>query len=313
MNLGDYERLTCKTLKEGIGEEELNEAITGAEKNPFFQWTIKEGIYAEYANALGAIHDKVVNAAVPALIGRELLTVLPVTKDPVRFSKAVKGKAWVTGEAETPITPETYGYADVTAIELKARAQWSQTFLEDAEWNAEARFIEECGRSLAQLETEKVIAMYVTLAATAAQLAGGAKCTWTAAGPTWAQFIAMITAVRNEGLTPKVMAMNWTQYGLLCALDQFTQSLYYAPERAMRTGVIETTLGVKIVASSLMTDVVCVDTDYVVMTVRRELNSKPYEDPAKDLYGVQGTERIGMEVLRKAAIGGRCAAVATPA
>jgi len=310
---GDYERLTCRTLKEGIGEAELNEAVTVAEKNPFFQWTLKEGIYADYANALGSIHDKVVNSAVPALIGREMLTVIPVTKDPTRFSKAIKGKAWHVGEAETPITPETYTYADVSAKELKARAEWSQTFMEDAEWNAEARLITECGRSLAELETQDVIAMYVTLAATAAQLAGGAKQTWTAAGPTWAQFCAMITAVRNEGLTPKVMAMNWTQYGLLCALDQFVNSLYYAPERAMRTGVIETTLGVKIVASSLMTDVVCVDTDYVVMTVRRELNSKPYENPAKEMYGVLASERIGMEVLRKAVIGGRCAAVATPA
>lgn len=320
MRPGDIERLVLpKTLKESVGkpqgitEGELAESIKKAELNPFYQYLIREGIYADYSQALGGLHDKVVEAAVPALIGRELLTVLPVTKDPVRFPKALHGKAWHTGEAETPVTPEMYGNVDVSAGELKSRAEWSETFFEDAEWNVVERFIKESGRAVGQLETEDVIAMYVTLAATVAQIASGAKIGWTAAGPTWAQFCAMITAVRNEGFEPKVIAMNWTQYGLLMALPQFTQSLYYAPETAMRTGVIDTTLGVKVVASSLMTDVVCVDTDYVVMTVRREMNTKPYENPAKQMYGALANERIGMQVLRLAAKGGRAVAVATPA
>ena len=317
---GDIERFVLpKTLQESIGkpqgiaQTELQEALKKAELNPFFQHLIREGIYADYSQALGAIHEKVVEAALPALIGRELLTVIPVTKDPVRFVKTYVGKAWETGEAETPITPERYTYADVTAREFKSRAEWSKTFLEDCEWNAEQRLIGECGRAVGQLESEKIIAMYVTLAATVAQIAGGAKCTWTTGVPTWDQFLAIVNAVKLENFNPKVVAMNHTEYAGLLKLDEFVNSLYYAPEKAMRTGVVETTLGVKVVASSLMTDVVCVDTDYVVLTVRRELNSIPYENPAQMLYGILANERVGMDVLRKAAVGGRCVAVATPA
>lgn len=301
MNLGNLERLICKTLKEGIGEAELNEAVTVAEKNPFFQWALKEGIYADYATALGAIHDKVVNAAVPALIGRELLTVIPVTKDPVRFIKAVKGKAWEAGEAETPITPERYGTpADISAIELKARAEWSETFLEDAEWNAEQRLIAECGRSIGELESEKIDDMYEAI--DTADLAGDAEVTTTNGDISFSQFKALIAAVEGEDFHPKVVGLPIAEYYSLFDESQFVQSLYYAPERAMRTGVVETTLGVKIVRSSLITSPLCIDTDYVVLTVRRELNSKPYEDPAKTMYGVLASERIGMEVLRTEAV-----------
>ena len=301
MNPGDLERLICKTLKEGIGEAELEEAVNVAGKNPFFEWLIKEGIYADYATALGAIHDKVVNAAVPALVGRELLTVLPVTKDPTRFIKAIKGKAWKAAEAETPITPEFYDTpADVSAVEYKARAEWSETFLEDAEWNAEQRFVAECGRCIGESETEDIDAMYEAILA--ADLAGGAEVTTTIGDISFTQFKDLLAAVEGEDFHPKVVGLPVAEYYSLFDENQFVNSLYYAPERAIRTGVVETTLGVKIVRSSLITSPLCIDTDYVVLTVRRELNSKPYENPAKSIYGVLASERVGMEVLRSEAV-----------
>lgn len=298
-NPGDYERLVVRKLEEGIGEAELQEAITVAEKNLLYSWLLKEGIYADYAQALGGIHDLVVNAAVPKLVGRELVSVIPTTKDPTRFIKAIKGKAWWTGQAPTPITPERYTYQDVSARECKAGALWSETLLEDAEWNVEQRLIEENGRSVGEEETTALVAMYNAIAA--ANLAGGAELT-ISAPITWAEFEQLCTRVENANFVPKVVGVSTTVYGELKRLDQFIHALYYAPERAIRTGVVETTLGVKVVHSSLITKSLAIDTDYNVLTVRRELNSKPWEDPKEMLYGALANERVGMASLRNAAV-----------
>lgn len=310
---GDYKRLVVpKTLKEAIGkpqgptEDELKESVGRAKLNPFFQWVISEGIYADYSQAIGSIYEKVVDAAVPALIGRELLTVIPVTKDPVKFIKAILGKAWGAGEAETPITPERYTSASVYAKEFKHRAEWSETFLEDAEWNAESRFIAEAGRAIGEFETSKIIAMFNAL--TTAQIAGGAEITVTDGDISFANVKTMIQKVEEENLHPKIIAMPIPEYFSLFDEAQFVNALYYPGQDAVKTGVVKTTLGVDFVRSSLVTKCLCIDTDYVVATVRRELNTKPYENPAKSIYGILVNERVGMEVLRKAAVGGRAVA-----
>lgn len=304
----DFGRLVVpKSIQEAVGKpqgptySEWQEALIKSKLNPFFRYLVREGIYKDYSQALGAVHDKVVEAAVPELIGRELLTVIPVTKDPVRFVKAIKGKAWKAGEAETPITPEMYEHGtDITAEEYKSRAEWSQTFLEDAEWGVTERFVKECGRSIGEEETTDVIAMYNAI--TAGNLAGGAEQTITDGAVTWAQFVNIISVVRQGNFHPTVVALSEKNFTSLMEIDQFVNALYYAPEKAIRTGVVETTLGVKVVASSLITKTLCIDANYVALTVRRELTSKPYENPAEAIYGVLATERVGMQVFRETAV-----------
>lgn len=308
MQPNDFGRLVLpKSLQESVDKpqgptySEFQEALIKAKLNPFYRFLVREGIYRDYAHALGAVHDKVVEAAVPELIGRELLTVIPVTKDPVRFVKAIKGKAWHAGEAETPITPEMYEKGeDISAGENKSRAEWSQTFLEDAEWNVEQRFVKECGRSIGELETTDIIAMYNAI--TAGNLAGEAEQTITDGAPTWAQFVNMISIVRQQNFHPTVVALTEKNFSALMLLDQFTSVLYYAPQKAIRTGVVDTTLGVKVVASSLITKTLCIDTNYTALTVRREITSKPYENPAEAIYGVAASARVGMEVFRETAV-----------
>lgn len=303
-NPGDYARLIHKNLEEALNadskEPKLQSLIKQAEQHPFFNLGLREGIYKDYAQALGMIHDIVVDAAVPELIGREIINVLPVKRDPVRFIKAAVGKAWKTGEAPAPVTPETYSAQNVSAYEVKAAAEWTQSFLEDAEWNVEQRFVAECGRSVAQFETEDIIALYNNISSS--DLAGGNELT-IASPITWQNFTALITRVRNANWHPNVVAVSETVYGELLSLDQFVSSLYHNPEKNIRTGVISTTLGVDVVHSSLITKSLAIDTRVAaVMTLRRDLTTKPYENPAEDKYGVSVTERYGLAVLRANAV-----------
>jgi len=63
---------------------------------------INEGILSDMAGALGKMHDVVIEAAKPTLIGREMTWVLPTDQALVRFPKAKLGKAKQTAEfAET--------------------------------------------------------------------------------------------------------------------------------------------------------------------------------------------------------------------
>lgn len=282
-----------------LGEAVWKETVAAAKRNPFYNFLLREAIYSDYAQALGAVHDVVVKAATPNLIGREMIWVAPVRNATPRFVRAIKGKAWVAGEAETPITPERYDKVDVTLKEVKSRAEWSEAFLEDAEWSVAERMVAEVGRAISEKELEDIDALYAGITAT--DLATGAEIT-IASPITWANFCDLVNAVEREDFEPKVVALTPTVYGELIKLEQFTSSLY-APAEVIRSGVIPTTLGVTIIRSSKISQSYCIDTSCAaVLALRRDLITKPYEDPSKEMYGVLGSERYGLAVLRSKAV-----------
>jgi len=283
-----------------LGELSWGETLENAKRNPFYNFLLREAVYSDYAQALGGVHDVVIKAAYPNLVGREIVWVVPVKKSAPRFVRAIKGKAWVAGEAETPITPETYDKVDVALKEVKSRAEWSETFLEDAEWQLEQRMVAEVGRTVSEKELEDIIALYNGI--TASDLAGGGELT-IASPITWANFRALVSRVEEEDFVPKVVAMSPAVYNELLDITQFTQTLYYAPEQAIRQGVVATTMGVTIVRSSKVTRSLAIDTSgAAVLALRRDLITRPYEDPSRGMYGVLGSERYGLAVLRSKAV-----------
>ena len=295
-------------LKEAIlrdpefGEHTWKEMTQKARGNPFYQLVMREALYKDVAQALGAVHDVVVDAAKPNLIGRELIWVVPTNKYLVRFVRAKRGKAWRVGQTEPPPTGEKYDNVDIECkYEIAASQEWGESFLEDATWNVLERQIAEIGFALAEQETKDIIALYNGISN--ADLAGGAEVT-IASPITWANFTDLWAAVENENFHPNVLAVTPTVMGELLRLDQFIDSLYYAPEQAIRTGVYpQKILNVTIVVSSLITSTLMIDTQYAAaMPLRRDVTTKPYEDPARMLYGAIGSERYGLGVLRSKAV-----------
>jgi len=283
-----------------LGESAWKETLDAAKRNPFYNSLLREAVHSDYAQALGAVHDVVIKAAYPNLIGREIIQVVPVKNSAPRFVRAIKGKAWVVGEAEAPITPETYDKVDMTLKEVKSRAEWSATFLEDAEWAVEQRMIAEVGRTISEKELEDIVALYNGI--TAGDLAGGDELT-ISSPITWANFRTLVSRVEEADFTPNIVALSPAVYNELLDITQFTQTLYHAPEQAIRQGVVATTMGVTIVRSSKVTKSLAIDTSCAaVLALRRDLITKPYEDPSKEMYGVLGSERYGLAVLRSKAV-----------
>jgi len=278
-----------------------------AKQSTFLRRAMKEALYKDLAGALGGIHEKVIDAATPELIGREMIWVVPTNEALVRFYKAKLAKAFEVGETAPPEVPEKMTTQDVSAtIELACKMTFSRSYIEDAPWAVLQRAGEEAGRAVAQLETEKIIALYGAIAA--GDLATGAVlATNDGASFAWADVVKLWAGVKKENFVPKILCINPAEAEGLLAQNQFIQSLYYAPEQVIRRGVFADIrwLDLRILVSTLITAATkfCIDTDYgAVMLVRRDLTTEPFEDPGNMKTGLIVSERIGLGVLRSKAV-----------
>jgi len=283
----------------------LPDLLKRAKSNLMVNAVMREALLSDAANALGKMHDVVVEAAKPSLIGREIIWVLPTNETLVRFPKAKLGKAHRTAElSEVWITQEKYDTVDVKAdMEIKAGAEYSKKFFEDASWGVMERQTAEVGRAIAELETEKVLALYDSIAAS--DLAGGGA--YNGAGTlNWAGLVGFWNRVKAENFSAKVLVVNPNQLSDLWQQDQFIHSFYFGGMADVRRGILgETYLGMKIVVSTKVADgtVYCIDTDVsAVMLLRRDILTEPFENPKGDRYGIVASERIGLGVLRSKAV-----------
>ena len=292
-------------LNDADYQSALPDIIARAKENPMVQRVMKEAILSDAAGALGKMHNVVVETAKPALIGREMMWVMPSTEAIVRFPKAKLGKAYRTAElAQTWITGEKYETTDVKAnIEIKAGAEYSKTFLEDATWPVLERQTAEVGRTIAELETERIYTLYTGIAAS--NLAGGAEI--SGAGTlNWAGVVSFWNAIKKENFSAKVLVIHPEQAADLWQDDKFIHSFYFGERVDLARGILgETYLGMKVLVSTKATDgtVLAIDTDVAtVMLLRRDILTEPFENPREDRYGIVASERIGLGVLRSKAV-----------
>jgi len=292
-----------------LGDYHWNTLVEKAKSNLFTtrycSSLVKEGILSDMSGALGRMHDVVVDAAKPTLVGREMIWVLPTDQPLVRFPKAKLAKAKQTAEfAETWFYPEKSDTTDVQAtVEIRAGGEWSKKYVEDANWNVMERQAQEVGRAIGELETEKVYALYTNIAA--GDLAGGAEI--NGAGTlNWAGIISFWNTIKKENFSAKVLVVHPEQAADLWQDDKFIHSFYFGKEVDVRRGLLgETYLGMKILVSTKATNgtVLAIDTDVAaVMLLRRDILTEPFENPREDRYGIVASERIGLGVLRSKAV-----------
>jgi len=285
----------------------LSERIELARRNPFYQRVMKEALISDMAGALGRMHDVVIEAAKPALIGREMIWVMPTTEALVRFPKAKLATAYETGElAQVWFTGEKYETQDIKAdTEIKAGGEWSRRFVEDASWPVLERQTEEIGRSIGELETAEVIKLYEGVADV--DLAGGAVQSPATAGTfAWADLVKLWNVIKDENFNANCLVLHPDQVADLWKDDKFIHSFYFGELVDVQRGVLgQSYLGLKIVSSTKCTagTVLAIDTTVAaVLLVRRDLITEPFENPKEDRYGVVASERIGLGVLRTKAV-----------
>ncbi len=291
-----------KHLMENLGHK--------AFAHPFFrrycEVGVKEGLFSDMTGALGRMHDTLVEAAYPEMIGRNIITVRTTTETMERFPLDEKAVAYRYAEgAVTRLSGKKASTIDVyTNILAEASEEWTREFLEDATWNVMDNMVEKVGRALGEEEANRILSLYGAIAD--ADLAGGAPINNGGAAMSWAAVLKLHNAVRSENWRPTVLVLHETQLHQLLSDDKFIHAQYLpSGQTDLEHGIVTSVLGMKVQASTLVPNgtAYAIDTRVAaVMLLRRDVTVEDWEDPKTGEFGVRATTRFGIGVLRSKAV-----------
>ncbi len=267
---------------------------------------VREGLFSDSVAAVGRLHDTLVQAAYPEMIGRSIITVMPTTEAMERFPLDEKSVAYRYAEgAATRLSGKKNSTVDVyTNVLSEASEEWTREFLEDATWNVMDSMVEKVGRALGEEETSTVMTLYGAVAD--ADLAGGAPINQSNAAMNWNGLVKLHDAVVKQNWRPTVLAVNETQLHQLLTDDKFIHAQYLPSDQTnLEQGSIGSVLGMRVQASTLVPNgtAYAVDTRVAsVMLLRRDITVEDWEDIKNGKYGVRATTRFGIGILRSNAI-----------
>ena len=302
-----FESLMAKEDEHKQLYEKLKEkAATHPFFKRYFEIGVKEGLFSDMVGAIGRMHDTLVEAAYPELIGRNIINVRPTTETLERFPLDVGAVAYKYAEgAVTRLSGKKNSTVDIsTNILAESSEEWTREFLEDATWNVMDNMIEKVGRALGQSETEDIIALYAAIAA--GDLASGGEIAGGGAVMSWNGLLSLHNAVRGENWRPTVLAVNEMQLHQLLNDDKFIHAQYLpSAQTDLEQGVVTSVLGMKVQASTLVPNgtAYAIDTRVAaVMLLRRDVTVEDWEDVKSGKFGVRATTRFGVGVLRANAV-----------
>ncbi|MEM2995327.1 MAG: phage major capsid protein [Candidatus Bathyarchaeia archaeon] len=302
-----FESLMCSDPEFRLVMENLrHKAATHPFFKRYYETGVKERLFSDMVGALGRMHDTLVEAAHPEMIGREIIMVRPTTEPMERFPLDEGAVAYRYAEgAYTRLSGKKLSTVDVyTNIVAEASETWTREFLEDATWNVLDTMTEKVGRALGEAETNRILALYNAIANS--DLAGGAPVDNGNQPLTWSGVLKLHNAVRNENWRPTVLAVNEVQLHQLLSDDKFIHAQYLPSEQVdLERGVVGNVLGMKVLASTLVPNGVAyaIDTRVAaVMLLRRDITVDDWEDPKSGEFGVRATTRFGLGVLRSKAV-----------
>jgi HK97 family phage major capsid protein len=296
--------------KDGEFKEHVENLRHKANVHPFLkrycEVGVREGLFSDAVGAIGRLHDTLVQAAYPEMIGRSIITVRPTTEAMERFPLDEKAVAYRYAEgAATRLSGKKNSTVDVyTNVTAEASEEWTREFLEDATWNVMDNMAEKVGRALGEEETNRVIALYAAIADE--DLAGGEPIDQGSAAMNWSGLVKLHNAVRAENWRPTVLAVNEVQLHQLLTDDKFIHAQYLpAGQTDLEQATVTSVLGMRVQASTLVPNgtAYALDTRVAsVMLLRRDINVEDWEDIKNGKYGVRATTRFGVGILRSNAV-----------
>jgi HK97 family phage major capsid protein len=296
--------------KDGEFKEHVEDLRHKADVHPFLkrycEAGVREGLFSDAVGAIGRLHDTLVQAAYPEMIGRGIITVRPTTQAMERFPLDEKAVAYRYAEgAATRLSGKKNGTVDVyTNITAESSEEWTREFLEDATWNVMDMMSAKVGKALGEEETNRILALYGAVADE--DLAGGEAIDHGGAAMNWNGLTKLHDALREENWKPTVLALNERQLHQLFTDDKFIHAQYLpSGQTDLEQGSIGTVLGMRVHASTLVPDgtAYALDTTVAsVMLLRRDITVEDWEDIKNGKYGVRATTRFGVGVLRSKAI-----------
>ena len=278
--------------------------------HPFFkryaEIGVREGLFSDMVGALGRMHDTLVEAAFPELIGRNIINVRPTTETMERFPLDVKGVGYLYAEGgATRLSGKKHSTEDIhTDILAESSEEWTREFVEDATWNVMDNMVEKVGRALGEEETTDILDLYGAILA--ADLAGGAVIAQADAVMDWAAILKLHNAVRGENWRPTVLVVHETQLHQLLNDDKFIHAQYLPSSQTnIEQGIVTRVLGMNVQASTLVTNgtAYAIDTRIAAtMLLRRDVTVEDWEEVRSGKFGVRATTRFGLGVLRANAV-----------
>lgn len=296
--------------RDGEFKEHVENLRNKASVHPFlrryFEMGIKEGLFSDGIGAVGRMHDTIVDAAFPEMIGRSIITVRPTTETMERFPLDESAVAYRYAEgAATRLSGKKVSTVDVyTNILAEASEEWTREFLEDATWNVMDSMVEKVGRALGEEETSQILSLYAAIAD--ADLAGGAPISQGGAAMNWNGLVKLHNAVRGENWRPTVLVVNEVQLHQLLNDDKFIHAQYLpSGQTDLEQGTVTSVLGMRVQTSTLVPNgtAYAVDTRVAsVMLLRRDITVEDWEDIRNGKYGARATTRFGLSILRSKAV-----------
>lgn len=267
---------------------------------------IKEGFFSDMAGALGKMHNTLVAYAWPNLISRSIIKLKPTTEALERFPLNEGAIAYLYAEgAVTRLSGKKVRTIDIpTNVLADSSEEWTREFVEDATWNVLDNAVENLGKAIGVEETEKVLALYAGIAdadlATGNVLAGGNAVFG------WTQLLRLWYALQSENWEANVLALNPMQVAQLLNDENFRNG-QFLPSVAtdVQAGVVSGILNMNVVSSTLVPNGTAYAIDKTVasiMLLRRDVSVEDWEDVKSGKYGVRGTTRFGLGVLRANAV-----------
>ncbi|MEM2108745.1 MAG: phage major capsid protein [Candidatus Bathyarchaeia archaeon] len=303
-------RLFESVMKAQSEQRLVYERLKEKTEHPFLkrylQVGIKEGLFSDSVGALGRMHDTLVQAAYPELIGRQIINVKPTSEALERFPLDAKAIAYVYAEGSVArLSGNKYSTVDIaTNVLADASEEWTREFVEDATWNVMDNMVEKVGRALGEIETQKILDLYGAIAA--GDLAGGSALSGGGTALNWQGLLKLHNAVRGENFRPNVLVLHETQLHQLLNDDKFVNAQYLpSGETDVDRGFVTSVLGMKVHASTLVPNgtAYAIDTRVAaVMLLRRDVTVEDWENPQSGKYGVRATTRFGLGVLRSKAV-----------
>jgi hypothetical protein len=301
-----FEALKAKPNDQFAVYEKLKQKVDHPFLKRYVEMGVKEGFFSDMANALGIMHDTMVNAAWPELIGRNIITVMPTTETMERFplDAGAVGYRYAEGTVNR-LSSRKPSTVDIYTNQLaQGSDEWTREYLEDATWNVMNRAVDNVGRALGQNETEAILALYA--AVQTGDLATGAELAGSGAVASWASLLSLHEAVRRENWRPNLLVLNEMQLHQLLNDDKFVKSVYLpSSETDIAQGTIGSVLGMMVQSSTLVPNgtMYAIDTRVAsIMLLRRDVTVEDWEDIQTGKYGVRGTTRFGAGILRSKAI-----------
>jgi hypothetical protein len=272
--------------KDGEFKEHVEDLRHKADVYPFLkrycEAGVREGLFSDAVGAIGRLHDTLVQAAYPEMIGRGIITVRPTTQAMERFPLDEKAVAYRYAEgAATRLSGKKNGTVDVyTNITAESSEEWTREFLEDATWNVMDMMSAKVGKALGEEETNRILALYGAIADE--DLAGGEPIDHGGTAMNWNGLTKLHDTIREENWKPTVLALNERQLHQLFTDDKFIHAQYLpAGQTDLEQGSIGTVLGMRVHASTLVPDgtAYALDTTVAsVMLLRRDITVEDWED-----------------------------------